>query len=141
MVIRDRASMIGGMTPVLHDGNHIFCTTDDAALATRCLPIALAMLREAEGVSFVLPMGDARRLGFDCTLPMVRIGLAVYSALDGVGLTAAVATVLADRSIPCNMIAGYHHDHVFVPADCAQEAFDTLQDLSRRERDDSLASA
>jgi uncharacterized protein len=45
------------------------------------------------------------------------ITLNVYSALDGVGLTAAVAGALAAEGIACNMIAACHHDHVLVPAD------------------------
>jgi uncharacterized protein len=48
-------------------------------------------------------------------LAMRQITLDVHSALDGVGLTAAVAVALAAEGIPCNMIAAHHHDHVFVP--------------------------
>jgi hypothetical protein len=32
-----------------------------------------------------------------------------------VGLTAAVAGKLAEQGISANIIAGYFHDHVFVP--------------------------
>ena len=63
---------------------------------------------------------------------MRRIVLQVFSALDGVGLTAAVATALANEGIPCNMIAGYHHDHVFVPSAMAGRAVAVLRDLQVR---------
>ena len=46
---------------------------------------------------------------------MARL-LQVHSALDGVGLTAAVAGALAAAGIACNVIAAFHHDHLFVPA-------------------------
>jgi uncharacterized protein len=62
-------------------------------------------------------------------MPMRRIVLQVFSALDGVGLTAAVATALANEGIPCNMTAGYHHDHVFVPSAMAERAVAVLRDL------------
>jgi hypothetical protein len=46
---------------------------------------------------------------------MACLTLRVHSALDGVGLTAAVASALAEIGIPCNMVAAFHHDHAFVP--------------------------
>lgn len=69
--------------------------------------------------------------GFDQSMPMSRIVLEVFSALDGVGLTAGVATALADEEIPCNMIATYHHDNVFVPEHLARHALEILQSLQR----------
>jgi hypothetical protein len=60
---------------------------------------------------------------------MRRITLTVPSALDGVGLTAAVATALADAGIPCNVVAAFHHDHLFVPAAMAKRAVRVLLDL------------
>jgi hypothetical protein len=77
-------------------------------------------------VSAILELGDAQRLGFDTTLPMRRITLNVFSSLEGVGLTAAVATALANHNISCNMVAAYHHDHVFVPTADAEEAMRVL---------------
>jgi uncharacterized protein len=62
-------------------------------------------------------------------MAMRRIVLEVFSALDGVGLTAAVAGALAAQGIPCNMIAAFHHDHVFVPAVMADRAIAVLQEL------------
>jgi hypothetical protein len=53
---------------------------------------------------------------------MAMITLNVYSALDGVGLTAAVATALAKAGIACNMVAALNHDHVFVPSERREEA-------------------
>ena len=58
---------------------------------------------------------------------MACLTLTVHSALDGVGLTAAVATALAGAGIPANMIAGYHHDHVFVPEHQAEAALACLR--------------
>jgi uncharacterized protein len=46
---------------------------------------------------------------------MRQITLQVFSALEGVGLTAAVAGVPADHGFACNMVAACHHDHAFVP--------------------------
>ena len=58
---------------------------------------------------------------------MARITLTGHSALDGVGLTAAVASALADAEIPCNMVAAFHHDHAFVPWEMRARAMDHLK--------------
>ena len=46
----------------------------------------------------------------------------MHSALEAVGLTAAVATALAAAGIPANVLAGYSHDHLLVPEDRADDA-------------------
>ena len=57
------------------------------------------------------------------------ITLNVYSSLEGVGLTAAVATALAENGIACNMVAAFHHDHAFVPDALSQKAMQVLKEL------------
>jgi hypothetical protein len=58
---------------------------------------------------------------------MRRITLTVHSALDGIGLTAAVSAELTAAGIPCNVVAALHHDHVFVPAAQAEAALAALR--------------
>ena len=130
--VRDTDEMIAGMAPALQPGRFVFCTSADAELAAQAGSVALGWFREAEGVSLILPEAAAQELGFDTTMPMACITLAVHSALDGVGLTAAVAGALAEAGIPCNMVAGFHHDHVFVPVERAETALDVLAARSRR---------
>ena len=124
--VRDTKAMISGMNPVLDSSVYHFCLVGDAAL----VPQALATFTEDEGLSLILSEDVARAHGLPMDLPMRRITLTVHSALDGVGLTSAVATALAEAGIPCNMVAAYHHDHAFVPADRADEALRLLRDLS-----------
>ncbi len=129
--VKDRRAVIAAMAPALRPGLFIFCSTADRSRVVPCLSVAVAMIAEDEGPSFVLPIADARGLGFDCALPMRQITLTVHSALDGVGLTAAVAGILADQAIPCNMIAGFHHDHLFVPEALAGRAMEALTALQQ----------
>ena len=125
--VRDTAAMIAGMAPEWQPGRYVFCTTRDPDLANRAMAPALAFYREAEGVSLILPEAAARALGFDAALGMACITLTVQSSLEGIGLTAAVAEALTLAGIPCNMVAAYHHDHVFVPADMAGQALAGLR--------------
>jgi uncharacterized protein len=131
-VIHDTNAMLAGMTPMLTAGEFAFCTTQDAELITRASPSALGWFKEEEGTTLILLLTEARTLGFSDAMPMRRIVLEVFSALDGVGLTAGVATALAQENIPCNMVAGYHHDHVFVPAAQAEQAQAVLIEVAAR---------
>ncbi|WP_040678725.1 ACT domain-containing protein [Rhizobium mesoamericanum] len=127
--VRETTAMLSAMTPVLSEDEFVFCTTTDEDIIRRAAIDALASFREHEGVSFILSKSRASELGFKCDTPMRRIVLEVFSSLEGVGLTAAVATALAAHSIPCNMVAAYHHDHVFVPTAVAEVALEILQKL------------
>jgi hypothetical protein len=60
------------------------------------------------------------------------ITLRVHSALEAVGLTAAVSAALAREGVSCNVVAGFYHDHLFVPHDSAAQAVRLLEDLAQR---------
>jgi len=47
-----------------------------------------------------------------------------------VGFIATLAGRLADADIPCNVVAGYHHDHLFVPTRHSQQALKVLASIS-----------
>ncbi|KPA22966.1 ACT domain protein [Shimia sp. SK013] len=125
--------MISGMNPELKNGLYVFTITREKEVLERLLPEALCLYREAEGLSMILPVAVAAREGFDTDQPMRCITLNVYSALEGVGLTAAVATELAAHGIACNMVAAYHHDHAFVPAAQAENAVRILKSRQQAE--------
>ena len=123
MVVRDTSAMIAGMEPRRRSGTFVFATSDDAGLMRE----ALATMREEEGLSLVLPVDIAEDAGLDVSLPMACLTLDVTSALDGIGLTAAVATALTEAGIACNIVAGFRHDHVFVPEGDAGRALQALR--------------
>ncbi|TGD44874.1 ACT domain-containing protein [Pseudotabrizicola sediminis] len=128
-------AMIADMKPTLIPGVFAFVSTTSPALIGSLSSHAIATFREEEGLSLLVPMGLAERSGAELSQPMRCITLNVYSSLDGVGLTAAVSKALSDADIPCNMIAAFHHDHVFVPSDKCENALDVLAQLQSRARD------
>ncbi|MAS12569.1 MAG: hypothetical protein CMH69_04635 [Nitratireductor sp.] len=130
--VRDRHSMLSGLTPVLSEGIYVFCSVPRQDTSETLLKDALCVFKEEEGTTLVVSLQSARAHGFDTDMPMRRIVLGVYSALDGVGLTASVATALAEEGIPCNVIAAFHHDHVFVPEQLAEKALSVLHDVQQR---------
>ncbi len=48
---------------------------------------------------------------------------------DGAVLTAAVSAALSANAVPCNMVAAFRHDHVFVPSAMAERALAILKAL------------
>jgi hypothetical protein len=125
--VHDSRAMIAGMDPVLKPGEWIFASVPHGEPVPDAAAGALATFHEDEGLTLVLPRERAEAAGFDTALPMARIVLSVHSALDGVGLTAAVAAALAAEGIACNVIAAFHHDHLFVPAAVAADALAALR--------------
>ena len=98
--------MIAGMNPALMPGLYQFCTLSDPALIAAALRAALGTFHEAEGLSLILPDDTACALDLPLAAPLRQITLRVRSSLEGVGLTAAVASALAGQGIACNMVAG-----------------------------------
>lgn len=131
--VRDGKAMLAGMNPGRVPGEWVFVTVPEAARAARLAALARASFAEAEGLSLILPAQVAAAEGFDTALPMAQITLNVWSALDGVGLTAAVAQALERAGIPANIVAAHRHDHVFVPAAMADRALAALADAARAE--------
>ena len=97
-------------------------------------PVALgdgveAVLREDEGTTAIATVEAAVREGWAVDFEAAWLTLDVHSSLEAVGLTAAVAAALAAEAIPCNVLAGYLHDHLLVPAERADDAVACLARL------------
>ncbi len=117
--VSDGDAMVRQMAPRRVSGTFVFRTIDGPVP-----PEARASFIEDEGLSVILPAPA------ESPDAMAQITLDVHSALDGVGLTAAVSMALAEAGIPCNMVAAHHHDHAFVPVAQADAALNILRALS-----------
>lgn len=120
--------LIREMKPTLNSGRYVFCTLAEKEVPTNLNP--LGRFREQEGVTLILPQEQADELGLPYSFVSAWITLTVHSALDAVGLTAAVSQALAHAGISCNIVAAYYHDHLFVPFDEAERAIAILRNLS-----------
>jgi hypothetical protein len=124
--VRDLAALIRGMRPDRLPGRFVFVTAPGVPAGVD----PVACVHEDEGLSLIVTQADADRLELDYEFVAAMITLRVHSALDAVGLTAAVATTLTEAGISCNMVAGRFHDHLFVPIERADEALERLLALS-----------
>jgi len=121
---RDLGALLRGARPVLAHPEVVLVTAPTGS----ALP-ALATVSEEEGLTVVLDRKEADRLGLAYDWVGAWITLRVHSALDAVGLTAAVSAALAEAGISCNILAGRNHDHVIVPADRSVDALAVLASL------------
>ncbi|WP_018350234.1 ACT domain-containing protein [Longispora albida] len=118
---KDLATLLSTMDPEVHDGEYVFVTVPDGQQPDGVHPVVT--VAEREGLTLVLPRAEADGHGLPYEYVAGWLTLRVHSALDAVGLTAAVATRLAGAGISCNVVAGYFHDHLFVPhADASRAA-------------------
>lgn len=125
MAERDLTILLRTMEPVLHPEPYGFGVWAVGELLFE----PFATVRETEGLTVVASLAAMREAGMRSD-PWARISLTVASDLAAVGLTAAFSTALGDEGISCNVIAGFHHDHVFVQWDRREEAMAALQRLS-----------
>ncbi len=114
------AALLAGLSAVRRSGVWRFETS-----SARPGGSAVLAFQEREGWTAILPADET-------TSPdnrWVWLEMSVQSDLNAVGFLAAIAKALAGAGVPCNAVAGFYHDHIFVPenqADIAIEAIDTL---------------
>lgn len=124
----DLLTLIAQMSPSLDDQIWAFVSVDDVS-SEYLAEHALATFRETEGTTLIVPWERAEE--FDVSSePMARITLNIHSSLEAVGLTAAVSQALASEAISANVVAGFYHDHIFVPQTAGERAVACLTLLS-----------
>ncbi len=132
----DLTSMLATIAVERRPGLFCFVTGHDELAAT-----AEATVREEEGISAIVSIEVARRRGIEPDFIASWLTLRVHSALEAVGLTAAFSAALTDEGISCNVIAGYHHDHLLVPADRVDDAIAAIESLRSSQLDPNTARA
>ncbi|BAS13495.1 N-Acetyltransferase [Arthrobacter sp. Hiyo8] len=138
----DLTTLLGSMHPVLRDGDYVYALWPHGKALEGDIEAAV---REAEGLTVVLRREEAGRLGLSYDFVAAWITLQIHSALDAVGLTAAVSSALTAAGISCNVLAGFHHDHLLVPSAERGRAMEVLKLLGqgvvvRTERQDDRES-
>lgn len=127
---RDFSKLIRSINPVRNDGEFVFCSfsvTENIDLSQ-----AICLFKEKEGLSVIFPKNVADEKKYNYSFIASWITLMVHSSLEAVGLTAAVSKTLAEENISCNVVAGFHHDHIFVARKDAERAIRVLVGFGRK---------
>ena len=127
---KDLARLLATLSPELNPQEYVFTTFADAQYGNHSELQPLAAMQEEEGLTLIVPrvLADEQQLSYEGVFKCIT--LKVHSSLAAVGLTAAFSRVLTDHDISANVIAGFYHDHIFVPPDRADEAMQALRSLS-----------
>lgn len=109
--------------PRINEGSYVFISS-----ALQKLPdiFSLMIFKEAEGFTHIISANDASLHNIQFEQEWSWITLDLVTELDAVGITAAFSTILAEHKIACNVIAGYFHDHLFIPYSRQSEALELL---------------
>ena len=126
--VTDLSELLRSASPVLTDPEYVFAIVADES-RTQDLE-AICIFREKEAVTVICPKSNAEAAGLTFDGVYREIVLNVHSSLQAVGFLAAVADALSREKIPCNVVSAYYHDHVFVPAEQATHAVETISALA-----------
>ncbi|KAJ5923298.1 hypothetical protein N7454_008543 [Penicillium verhagenii] len=125
---KNLSTLLSTMQPVLDPETYVFVTTTKALPS---LPLSTLnpqlIAQEAEGTTIVTTEALAASHGFKETVFLCRkISLTIHSSLEAVGLIAAITDRLKDHEISTNVVSGFFHDHIYVPAGRADDAMSVL---------------
>jgi uncharacterized protein len=120
-------ALLAGMRPRLQPDVLVFCTIDARSMPATLNPIMT--FREAEGATLILPEQEAHSAKLPASFRCRMITLEIHSSLEAVGFLAAIAARLAASGISVNAVSAFHHDHLFVPVDRAEEAMGVLEEM------------
>lgn len=127
MSIKNEFISHGNVNPFLHPEETVFCFVSDF----HSIPFAqiLFYFKEEEGHTIVLSKKTADDLKLEYTYIAAWITLRIHTELSMVGLTAQFSTALANEGISCNVVAAFHHDHLFVDYNDKDKAMEVLSSL------------
>ena len=130
--IVDIKVLLKDMKPVLDNTDYVFCTKKCFKLNDEIIKLnPIGTFLESEGMTIIISKikADENNLSYESVFN--KITLEIHSSLDAVGLTSAFSKQLTEHNISANVIAGYYHDHIFVPKEKANLAIEALEKLSK----------
>jgi hypothetical protein len=126
----DLQKLLGAMQPELLPGVMVFSQMPLGQAVPDDLD-AVMVFREREGTTLILTQEKAWAAGLACSFPCRMITLNIHSSLKAVGFLAVITTRLAAAGMGVNPVSAFHHDHLYVPADRAEEAMEILESIVR----------
>lgn len=126
----DLRTLLASMRPQLLPGTYVFATLAPGVRQPRGLDPVM-MFREREGVTLIVTEEDARAAALTASFRCRMVTLNIHSSLEAVGFLAAITTRLAAAGMGVNPVSAFYHDHLFVPAERADEALELLRKLTQ----------
>jgi len=124
----DLKTLLASMTPELLDDTYVFATLAPGVPRPEGLEPVM-VFREREGTTLIVTEAAAKAAGLAASFRCRMITLNIHSSLEAVGFLAAITARLAGASMGVNPVSAFYHDHLFVPAERAEEAMGLLRQL------------
>lgn len=114
------------INPKILDREYIFCSFKNSIYGDHLNLKPIFSFQEDEGLTLIIlkEHADKNKIQYKNTFKCISLGF--NSSLTSVGLTAALSSKLAESGVSANMVAGYFHDHIFVPSKSADKAMKIL---------------
>jgi hypothetical protein len=125
----DLNTLLRSLKADLIDGIFVFATVPTGQIPPDLAP--RMMFQEAEGTTLVLLKDAAQAADLPYEFPSRMITLNIHSSLDAVGFMARIATALGNEGMGVNPVAGFYHDHLFVPNGREQDAQRILSQIAK----------
>lgn len=126
----DLDALLRTLTVRLAEGLFVFVSIGNVAVPKGLNP--RMVFREEEGTTLILLKSEAEEHGLPSEFPCRMITLDVHSSLEAVGFIAHIATELAKHGMGVNPVAGFYHDHLFIPDGREQDALRVLEQVANR---------
>jgi hypothetical protein len=108
----DLSVLLKTLKPTHNNGDYVFCIVPSCSGIN--IDDIVMLFREDEGCTIILKQEIADSYNLSYSFVSAWITLCVHSSLEAVGLTAAFSSALTEEGISCNVVAAFHHDHIFV---------------------------
>ncbi|RUU87139.1 ACT domain-containing protein [Mesorhizobium sp. M7A.F.Ca.MR.176.00.0.0] len=129
----DLKTLLASMTPELLAGTYVFATLAPGVAQPEGLEPVM-IFREREGVTLIVDEEKAIAAALTASFRCRMVTLNIHSSLEAVGFLAAITARLAAAGMGVNPVSAFYHDHLFVPADRAEEALELLVGLAAENR-------
>lgn len=123
----DLGKLLATLALVLADETYVFATMPSGKMPDGLSP--QMTFHEAEGLSLIITKSQAQAFGIAYEYECRMITLNIHSSLEAVGFMAHISQLLAKEGISVNPVAGFYHDHLFVPLDKAEAAMRLLAEI------------
>ena len=129
----DLKTLLASMTPELLAGTYVFTTLALGTTQPEGLEPVMVFC-EREGTTLIVTEKAASAAALTASFRCRMVTLNIHSSLEAVGFLAAITTRLAAAGMGVNPVSAFYHDHLFVPADRAEEALELLTELAEENR-------
>lgn len=125
--------LLSSMSAKMAEGVYVFATLPDRSVPQGLNP--RMVFQEDEGTTLILLQSEADAFGIAYEFPCRMITLNIHSALEAVGFIARIATELAKHGMGVNPVAGFFHDHLFIPLGREEDALKVISNLAKASSD------